>query len=121
MSNSLDSILTKKKKLNFQDGSQVAYRRAWQTTATVQTVNQSQNIYNKDIYAGTNDAYNAWHSATQTRNAGCTVPQKAQHNPLSQRVNTFYGQEATAGSATTDVKAGLTLDTILPNRGRQDF
>jgi len=116
-----DPILIKKNKLNQQSGAQVVARRSQQTGSTVLGQYRTQGIYNKAVYAGTNDAYNAWHSATRVRNAGATVPLKAQFNPSSQRVNTFTGQEQSAGSAFTDRKAGLTLDTILPNRGRQNF
>lgn len=118
---SYDQTLIKKQKLGAQDGAQVVSRRALQTQNTVQKLNLSLGIYNKALYAGTNDAQNAERSLTQVRNGGATVPLLAQNNKAIRRVNTFFGQRATAGSATKDAKAGLTLDTILPNRGHQNF
>ena len=38
---------------------------------------KTNNIYNKGVYAGTNDPYNALHSLTRVRNAGAVVPAKA--------------------------------------------
>jgi hypothetical protein len=109
----------KKSLLNQQSGSQVAARRRAGTLNTVQKGYAAQGIYNKAAYAGTNDGYNAWHSLSQVRNLGATVPLLAQRGTA--HVNTFFGQRATAGSATKDAKSSQTLDRIAPNEGRQNF
>ena len=98
-----DPILIKKNKIsNNKDGSQIASKRTRQTDETIQAKNKAQGIYNKSIYAGTNDKYNAWHSLTRVRNLGATIPVKAQWNPQSNRTNTFYGQEANVYQCKSD-------------------
>lgn len=109
----------KKSLLNQQGGSDVAARRRAGTLNAVQKTNHNQGIYNKAAYAGTNDGYNAWHSLAQVRNLGATVPLQAQRGTA--HVNTFFGQSATAGSATKDAKSSQTLDRNVPNEGRQNF
>jgi hypothetical protein len=111
----------KKSLLNQQSGSQVAARRRAGTLNTVQKGYAAQGIYNKAAYAGTNDGYNAWHSLSQVRNLGATVPAKAQGGLGPLRVNTFFGQTGVAGSATKDAKSSQTLDRNVPNEGRQNF
>jgi hypothetical protein len=112
-------VFNKKGLLNQQSGSQVAARRRAGTLSSVQQNYMDNRIYNKAAYAGTNDGYNAWHSLSQVRNLGATVPAKAQQGTA--HVNTFFGQRGVVGSATKDAKSSQTLDRIAPNEGRQNF
>jgi len=68
---------------NINNSQSVVEKRRYQALETIRSNYKANNIFNKAVYAGTNDLQNAQRSLEQVRKGGAAVPPKVPfHRPI---------------------------------------